>query len=76
MKLVANYTCYSTLLQKNHLGDEQSSKTFDEAAKKVECIHFSTMLKLNVGGHIFATTLETLKKDPGTLSILNDTKKL
>ena len=37
----------------------------DEATKKLEQGIFSKMLKLNVGGQLFLTTLETLKKDPG-----------
>ena len=39
---------------------------FDEAAKKLEHAHFSEMVKLNIGGHLFSTSLETLTKDPGT----------
>ena len=41
-------------------------EALDEAAKKLEHVHFSTMLKLNVGGHLFSTSLSTLNKDPGT----------
>lgn len=37
----------------------------DEAAKKLEHVHFSKMVKLNVGGHLFSTSVETLTKDPG-----------
>ena len=40
-------------------------EALDEAAKKLEHVHFSTMLKLNVGGHVFSTSLSTLNKDPG-----------
>ena len=40
-------------------------EAFDEAAKKLEHVHFSSMLKLNVGGHLFSTSLSTLNKDPG-----------
>ena len=38
---------------------------FDKAAKKLEHVHFLGMVKLNVGGHLFSTSLETPKKDPG-----------
>ena len=38
---------------------------FDEVAKKLEHVHFSKLVKLNVGGHHFSTSLETLTKDPG-----------
>ncbi|CAH3129813.1 unnamed protein product [Pocillopora meandrina] len=40
---------------------------FDEVAKKLENVHFSTMLKLNVGGHFFSTSLATMTKDPGSM---------
>ena len=40
-------------------------EALDEAAKKLEHVHFSKMLKLNVGGHLFSTSLATLNKDPG-----------
>ena len=40
-------------------------EALNEAAKKLEHVHFSTMLKLNVGGHLFSTSLSTLNKDPG-----------
>ncbi|XP_020624751.1 uncharacterized protein LOC110062217 isoform X2 [Orbicella faveolata] len=42
-------------------------EALDEAAKKLEHVHFSTMLKLNVGGHLFSTSLATLNKDPGSM---------
>ena len=38
---------------------------FDGVAKKLEHVHFSKLVKLNVGGHLFSTSLETLTKDPG-----------
>ena len=44
-------------------------EALDEAAKKLEHVHFSTMLKLNVGGHLFSTSLATLNKDPGMFEI-------
>ena len=40
-------------------------EALDEAAKKLEHVHFSIKLKLNVGGHLFSTSLSTLNKDPG-----------
>ena len=54
----------------NKLRKERNA--FDEVAKKLEHVHFSTMLKLNVGGHFFSTSLATMTKDPGTLKqVLN-----
>ena len=49
----------------NKLRKERNA--FDEVARKLEHVHFSTMLKLNVGGHFFSTSLGTMTKDPGTL---------
>ena len=42
-------------------------EALDEAAKKLEHVHFSKMVKLSVGGHFFSTSLATLNKDPGDL---------
>ena len=42
-------------------------EALDEAAKKPEHVHFSKMVKLNVGGHLFSTSLATLTKDSGDL---------
>ena len=42
-------------------------EALEEAAKKLEHVHFSKMVKLNVGGHFFSTSLATLNKDPGDL---------
>ncbi|PFX18192.1 BTB/POZ domain-containing protein KCTD6, partial [Stylophora pistillata] len=45
----------------------KEKEAFEEVAKKLEHVHFSTMLKLNVGGHLFSTSLETMNKDPGSV---------
>ena len=44
-------------------------EAFDDVANKLELelVHFSKMLKLNVGGHLFSTSLSTINKDPGNL---------
>ena len=49
----------------------KEKEAFDEMAKKLEHVHFSKMLKLNVGGLRFETSLETLTKDPGKLAFIN-----
>ena len=38
-----------------------------EAHDEAETNHFPKMVKLNVGGHLFSTSLTTLTKDPGDL---------
>ena len=37
------------------------------ATKKLEDEYFPKKIKLDVGGHIFSTSLTTLKKDPGNI---------
>ena len=39
-------------------------EALDEAAKKLKHVHFSKMVKLNVGGHLFSTSVATLNNDP------------
>ena len=46
-------------------------EAFEEVAKKLEHVHFSKMLKLNVGGHLFSTSLSTMNKDPGNLGYVS-----
>jgi len=43
----------------------QERDAFDDVAMKREHIHISKMVNLNVGGHLFSTSPETLTKDPG-----------
>ncbi|KAL9951568.1 hypothetical protein ACROYT_G044252 [Oculina patagonica] len=42
-------------------------EAYDNAAKKLEQVHFSKIIKLNVGGCNFSTSLETLTKDPDSM---------
>ena len=44
----------------------RKEKRLTEVAKKLEHVHFSKTLKLNVGGQLFSTSLETMKRDSGT----------
>ena len=53
----------------------KEKEAFDEVAKKLEDVHFSKMLKLNVGGHMFTTSLETMTKDPGNLTVTKNITK-
>ena len=45
----------------------KEKEAFDDVAKKLEHVHFSKTLKLNIGGQLFTTSLETMKKDPGSM---------
>lgn len=42
-------------------------EAFASMAKKLKHVHFSKTLKLNIGGQLFTTSLETMKKDPGSM---------
>ena len=50
--------------------DEEASvlleerSTFEVMRKKLDGVHFKKHIKLNVGGQIFKTSIETLLKDP------------
>ena len=55
------------ILKRETLKVRKERETFDTVAKKLKHVHFSKTLKLNVGGQLFSTSLETMKKDPGIL---------
>lgn len=51
--------------QVGKLRDEQDA--IDTISKKFEGMDFSSAVKLNVGGHHFTTTVQTLTKDPNSM---------
>ena len=53
------------ILKRETIKVRKEKEAFDEVAKKIEHVHFSKMVMLNVGGHFFSTSLSTLNKDPG-----------
>ena len=42
-------------------------EAFESVAKKLKDVHFSATVKLNVGGHYFTTSVQTLNKDSGSM---------
>jgi len=40
---------------------------FEEMSKTLNEVHFGKTIKLNVGGKIYETTLDTLRKDPDSM---------
>ena len=40
---------------------------FEEMARILNLVHFDSTIKLNVGGKIYKTTLDTLQKDPDSM---------
>ena len=53
------------ILKSETLKLRKERDAFEALAKKLEHVQFSKTLKLNVGGQLFSTSLETMKKDPG-----------
>ena len=45
----------------------KEKQAFDAVAEKLKHVHFPKTVKLNVGGQCFLTSLETMKKDPGSM---------
>ena len=57
------------ILKRETIKVRKEKEAFDEVAKKIEHVHFSKMVMLNVGGHFFSTSLATLNKDPGMFRV-------
>ena len=49
----------------DNVGQEKSAS--EEIAKALNEVHFASTIKLNVGGKIYETTLDTLRKDPDSM---------
>ena len=45
----------------------QEQEAIDSMSKKLEHVHFSSTVKLNVGGHHFTTSVQTITKDPDSM---------
>lgn len=52
--------------QKKKLAKEKEE--FEEMTKKISSVHFSSTIKLDVGGHQFKTSLTTLRKEDSMLA--------
>ena len=57
----------SDMLQREASRLRQEQQTIDSMSKKLEHVHFSSTIQLNVGGHRFTTSLQTLTKDPNSM---------
>ena len=58
------------ILKRETLKVRKEMEAFDTVAKKLKHVHFAKPLKLNVGGQLFSTSLETMRRDPGSCSSL------
>ena len=45
----------------------REKEAFEEVTKKLEHVHFGSSVKLNVGGTMYRTSLETLRKDADSM---------
>ena len=57
------------ILKRETLKRRKEMETYDAVTKKIKHVHFSKTLKLNVGGQLFYTSLDTMKKDPGIYTL-------
>ena len=55
------------VLQREATRLRQEQESIDAMSKKLEHVHFSSTVNLNVGGHCFKTSVQTLTKDPNTM---------
>ena len=56
-----------SILENESTRVKQEKEAFESVAKKLKHVHFSSTVKLNVGGQVFTTSLETMKKDAGSM---------
>ena len=55
------------ILQREATRLRQEQEAIDAMPKKLEHVHFSSTVNLNVGGHVFKTSVQTLTKDPNSM---------
>ena len=55
------------ILQREATCLREEKEAFNAMSKKFEHVHFSSTVNLNVGGHCFKTSVQTLTKDPNTM---------
>ena len=55
------------LLEQDLIKARQEKTAIEEITKTLNQVHFASTIKLNVGGKIYKTTLDTLRKDPDSM---------
>lgn len=46
---------------------KEEKSAFEKLSKTLDKVHFGSAVKLNVGGKVYKTTLDTLRKDPDSM---------
>ncbi|CAH3165577.1 unnamed protein product [Porites evermanni] len=55
------------IIQREATRVRHEQESIDAMSKKLDQVHFSSTVKLNVGGQYFTTSVQTLKKDPNSM---------
>ena len=55
------------ILKKDLNNARQEKTAIEEITKTLNQVHFASTIKLNFGGKIYKTTLDTLRKDPDSM---------
>ena len=55
------------IIQREATRVRHEQQSIDAMSKKLDQVHFSSTVKLNVGGQHFTTSVQTLKKDPNSM---------
>jgi len=55
------------LLKQDLNNARQEKSAIEKITKTLNEVHFASSIKLNVGGKIYETTLDTLRKDPDSM---------
>ncbi|KAL9954739.1 hypothetical protein ACROYT_G042313 [Oculina patagonica] len=55
------------ILQKEAARLRQEQEAIDSMSKKLDRVHFSSKINLDVAGHLFKTSVQTLTKDPNSM---------
>ena len=55
------------LLEQDLNNARREKEAIEEITKTLHEVHFASTIKLNVGGKIYKTTLDTLRKDPDSM---------
>ena len=55
------------MLEQDLNNARQEKAAIEQITKTLNEVHFASTIKLNVGGKIYKTTLDTLRKDPDSM---------